>query len=142
MTDDDGDYRIERDSLGEMEVPADAYWGAQTQRAVGNFPVSGLTFQRRFIRALGIVKKAAAEANLELGLLEEDKADPILEAATEVIDGEHDDQFPVDIFQTGSGTSSNMNANEVIANRATEIYGGEIGSREIHPNDHVNYGQS
>jgi fumarate hydratase class II len=142
MTNDDSDYRIERDSLGEMEVPADAYWGAQTQRAVGNFPISGLTFQRRFVRALGIVKKAAAEANLELGLLEEDKADAILEAATEVIDGEHDDQFPVDIFQTGSGTSSNMNANEVIANRATEIYGAELGSREIHPNDHVNYGQS
>jgi fumarate hydratase class II len=142
MTDEDTEYRIERDSLGEMEVPADAYWGAQTQRAVGNFPVSGLTFQRRFIRALGIVKKAAAEANLELGLLEEDKTDAILEAATEVIDGEHDDQFPVDIFQTGSGTSSNMNANEVIANRATEIYGGKIGTREIHPNDHVNYGQS
>jgi len=142
MTDDDADYRTERDSLGEMEVPADAYWGAQTQRAVGNFPISGLTFQRRFIRALGIVKKAAAEANLDLGLLEEDKADAIVAAATEVIDGEHDDQFPVDIFQTGSGTSSNMNANEVIANRATEIYGGEIGSRQIHPNDHVNYGQS
>lgn len=142
MTDDDGDYRIERDSLGEMEVPADAYWGAQTQRAVGNFPVSGLTFQRRFIRALGIVKKAAAEANLELGLLEEDKADPILEAATEVIDGEHDDQFPVDIFQTGSGTSSNMNANEVIANRAAEILGAAVGDRTVHPNDHVNFGQS
>ena len=139
---DDSQYRIERDSLGEMEVPADAYWGAQTQRAVGNFPVSGLTFQRRFIRALGIVKKAAAAANLELGSLEEDKVDAIVRATTEVIDGEHDDQFPVDIFQTGSGTSSNMNANEVIANRATEIYGGEIGSREIHPNDHVNYGQS
>ncbi len=142
MTNDDAEYRIEHDSLGEMEVPTDAYWGAQTQRAVGNFPVSGLTFQRRFIRALGIVKKAAAEANLELGLLEEEKADTILEAAAEVIDGEHDEHFPVDVFQTGSGTSSNMNANEVIANRATEIYGSELGTREIHPNDHVNYGQS
>ncbi|MEF8807834.1 class II fumarate hydratase [Natronomonas sp.] len=142
MADDEQEYRTEQDSLGEMQVPADAYWGAQTQRAIGNFPVSGLTFQRRFIRALGIVKKAAAQANVELDLLEEDKADAIIEAADEVIAGQHDDHFPVDIFQTGSGTSSNMNANEVIANRATEIYGGEIGTREIHPNDHVNYGQS
>ncbi len=140
MTDDD--YRTERDSLGEMQVPADAYWGAQTQRAVENFPISDLTFGRRFIRALGVVKKGAAQANRDLDLLDEDKADPIVEAADEVIAGEHDDQFPVDIFQTGSGTSSNMNANEVISNRATELYGGEIGSREIHPNDHVNYGQS
>jgi len=142
MTDDDDGHRIERDSLGEMEVPADAYWGAQTQRAVENFPISGITFGRRFVRALGIVKKAAAEANRELGLLEGDKAEAIVEAADEVIAGEHDDQFPVDVFQTGSGTSSNMNANEVIANRATEIYGAELGTREIHPNDHVNYGQS
>src|SRR6056297_805188 len=141
MTDDDG-HRIERDSLGEMEVPANAYWGAQTQRAVENFPISGITFGRRFVRALGIVKKAAAEANRELGLLEGDKADAVVEAADEVIAGDHDDQFPVDVFQTGSGTSSNMNANEVIANRATEIYGGEMGTREIHPNDHVNFGQS
>jgi fumarate hydratase class II len=142
MTDDDDQHRIERDSLGEMKVPADAYWGAQTQRAVENFPISGITFGRRFVRALGVVKKAAAEANRELGLLEADKAEAIVEAAEEVIAGDHDDQFPVDIFQTGSGTSSNMNANEVIANRATEIYGAELGSREIHPNDHVNYGQS
>ena len=140
MTDDD--YRTERDSLGEMSVPADAYWGAQTQRAVENFPISGITFGRRFVRALGVVKKAAAEANLELGLLDAEKADAVIEAADEVIAGDHDDQFPVDVFQTGSGTSSNMNANEVIANRATEIYGAELGSREIHPNDHVNYGQS
>ncbi|MFP4625621.1 MAG: class II fumarate hydratase [Natronomonas sp.] len=139
MTD---DYRTERDSLGEMQVPADAYWGAQTQRAVENFPISGISFGRRFVRALGIVKKSAALANLDLGLLEEEHADPIVAAADEVITGDHDDQFPVDVFQTGSGTSSNMNANEVIANRATEIYGGEIGTREIHPNDHVNYGQS
>ncbi|CCQ36197.1 fumarate hydratase [Natronomonas moolapensis 8.8.11] len=142
MTDDHDGYRIERDSLGEMEVPTNAYWGAQTQRAVENFPISGITFGRRFVRALGIVKKAAAEANRELGLLEDDKAEAVVEAAAEVIDGEHDDQFPVDVFQTGSGTSSNMNANEVIANRATEIYGAELGTREIHPNDHVNYGQS
>jgi fumarate hydratase class II len=140
MTDDD--YRTERDSLGEMQVPSDAYWGAQTQRAVENFPISGITFGRRFVRALGIVKKAATQANDDLGLIPEDKAECIVEAADEVIAGDHDDQFPVDVFQTGSGTSSNMNANEVIANRATEIYGGDIGSREIHPNDHVNFGQS
>jgi fumarate hydratase class II len=139
---DNDEFRTERDSLGEMEVPADAYWGAQTQRAIENFPVSGETFGRRFVRALGIVKKGAAQANRDLELLDEDRADCIIEAADEVIAGEHDDQFPVDIFQTGSGTSSNMNANEVISNRATELYGGEIGSREIHPNDHVNYGQS
>ena len=138
----DDDFRTERDSLGEMQVPADAYWGAQTQRAVENFPISGVTFSRRFIRALGIVKKAAAQANRDLDLVPADKAEFIIEAADEVIAGEHDDQFPVDIFQTGSGTSSNMNVNEVVANRATELAGGEIGTREIHPNDHVNYGQS
>ena len=136
------DYRVEEDSLGEIRVPADAYWGAQTQRAVENFPVSGLTFGRRFVRALGVVKKAAARANHELGLLPEETSEAIIEAADEVIGGVHDDQFPVDVFQTGSGTSSNMNANEVIANRATELVGGELGSREIHPNDDVNYGQS
>jgi len=142
MSEDNGEYRTERDSLGEMQVPADAYWGAQTQRALGNFPVSDVTFGRRFVRALGVVKKGAAQANRELGLLEAETADHIIAAADEVIAGEHDDQFPVDVFQTGSGTSSNMNANEVISNRATELAGGEIGSREIHPNDHVNYGQS
>jgi fumarate hydratase class II len=136
------DYRTERDSLGEMQVPADAYWGAQTQRAVDNFPISGITFGRRFVRSLGIVKKAAAKANLDLDLIPEEKASAIVAAADEVIAGEHDDQFPVDVFQTGSGTSSNMNANEVIANRATEIFGAEMGTREIHPNDHVNFGQS
>jgi len=139
MTD---EYRTEQDSLGEMQVPADAYWGAQTQRAVENFPISDVTFGRRFIRALGVVKKAAAQANRDLETIPADKADCIVEAADEVIAGEHDDQFPVDVFQTGSGTSSNMNANEVISNRATELYGGEIGTREIHPNDHVNFGQS
>jgi len=138
----DDDYRVEEDSLGEVRVPADAYWGAQTQRAVENFPISERRFGRRFVRALGIVKKAATEANRDLGLLEEAVADPIVAAAGEVIDGEHDDQFPVDVFQTGSGTSSNMNANEVIANRAAEVAGHEIGSRAIHPNDHVNFGQS
>ncbi|WP_276247486.1 aspartate ammonia-lyase [Haladaptatus sp. YSMS36] len=136
------EFRTEKDSLGEMQVPADAYWGAQTQRAIQNFPISGITFGRRFVRALGIVKKAAAQANKDLGMIPNDKADAIIEAADEVIVGDLDDQFPVDVFQTGSGTSSNMNANEVISNRATEIYGGEIGTREIHPNDHVNFGQS
>ncbi|WP_227354940.1 class II fumarate hydratase [Haladaptatus salinisoli] len=138
----DEDYRIEEDSLGEMRVPADAYWGAQTQRAVENFPISGITFGRRFVRALGVVKKAAAQANRDLGMIEADEAEVIVEAADEVIAGEHDDQFPVDVFQTGSGTSTNMNANEVIANRAAEIYGNEVGNRDIHPNDHVNFGQS
>ncbi|MDQ2053928.1 MULTISPECIES: class II fumarate hydratase [Halobellus] len=138
----DDEYRIERDSLGEMQVPADAYWGAQTQRAVENFPISGIGFGRRFVRALGVVKKAAAQANRDLGLLEAETADAIVEAADEVIAGEHDEQFPVDVFQTGSGTSSNMNANEVIANRAAELRGESIGDRVVHPNDHVNYGQS
>ncbi|WP_380677094.1 class II fumarate hydratase [Salinigranum sp. GCM10025319] len=136
------EYRIERDSLGEMQVPREAYWGAQTQRAVENFPISGIGFGRRFIRALGVVKKAAAQANRDLDLLDDEIAEAIVDAADEVIAGEHDDQFPVDVFQTGSGTSSNMNANEVIANRAAEILGKEIGDRVVHPNDHVNYGQS
>ena len=136
------EYRTEEDSLGEMQVPADAYWGAQTQRAVENFPISGITFGRRFVRALGIVKKAAARTNADLGMIPEDVAEAIVKAADEVIAGEHDDQFPVDVFQTGSGTSSNMNANEVIANRAAEIMGSEIGDRVVHPNDHVNFGQS
>src|SRR6056297_1028606 len=139
---DEDEYRIEEDSLGEMQVPADAYWGAQTQRAIQNFPISGITFSRRFVRALGVVKKAAAQANRDLGLVEEDVADAIVEAADEAIAGEHDEQFPVDVFQTGSGTSSNMNANEVIANRAAELMGAEVGDRVVHPNDHVNYGQS
>jgi fumarate hydratase class II len=134
--------RIEKDSMGEMEVPADAYYGASTQRAVLNFPISGQPFPRRFIRALGMIKKAAAQTNLELGLLPRRKARAIAAAAQEVIDGKLDDQFPIDIYQTGSGTSTNTNANEVIANRATEILGGERGSRLVHPNDHVNMCQS
>jgi len=138
----DDEFRVERDSLGEVEVPSDAYWGAQTQRAVENFPISGLSFGRRFVRALGIVKKAAAAANRDLGLLDDEVADAIVDAADEVTAGDHDDQFPVDVFQTGSGTSSNMNANEVIANRAAELLGKSIGDRAVHPNDHVNYGQS
>jgi len=139
---DDGEYRTERDSLGTVEVPADAYWGAQTQRAVENFPISGERFGRRFVYALGVVKKAAAEANRDLDLLDAETAAAIVTACEEVIDGEHDDQFPVDVFQTGSGTSTNMNANEVIANRASEITGAEVGTRAVHPNDHVNFGQS
>jgi len=138
----DDEFRVERDSLGEIEVPADAYWGAQTQRAVENFPISGQTFGRRFVRALGVVKKAAAQANRDLGLLDEETADAIVGAAEEVIAGEHDDQFPVDVFQTGSGTSTHMNANEVIANRASERLGEAVGSRAVHPNDDVNFGQS
>ncbi|MFB3906113.1 MAG: class II fumarate hydratase [Acidobacteriota bacterium] len=136
------DYRIERDTMGEMQVPASSYYGAQTQRAVLNFPISDLRMPRPFIRALGLIKKAAAETNRELGLLDPSIADVIVAAANEVIEGKLDSQFVVDIFQTGSGTSTNMNANEVIANRAIEIRGGKIGSREIHPNDHVNLGQS
>ena len=135
-------YRIERDSLGEVRVPTDALYGAQTQRAVENFPVSGIRFPRVFIRALGLIKGAAAEVNHELGLLDEQKARAIQQAAEEVAEGKWDEHFPIDIFQTGSGTSTNMNANEVIANRATQILGGEIGSRLVHPNDHVNMGQS
>ncbi|HSK21019.1 MAG TPA: class II fumarate hydratase [Longimicrobiales bacterium] len=132
-------HRIEKDSLGEMQVPADALWGAQTQRAVENFPISDLRFPRSFIAALGIIKKAAAETNLELKLIDEDVVNAIVEAADEVVRGDHDAHFVLDIFQTGSGTSTNMNANEVLASRATQIRGG---SARIHPNDHVNAGQS
>src|SRR5712691_7288765 len=134
--------RVEKDSMGDVEVPADAYYGASTQRAVLNFPISGQPFPRRFSRALGIVKKAAAQTNRELGLLARRRARAITAAAQEVIDGKLDAQFPIDIYQTGSGTSTNTNANEVIANRATEILGRERGSKIIHPNDHVNLGQS
>ena len=136
------EHRIEQDSMGEMKVPAHSYYGAQTQRAVLNFPISDLRFPRPFIRAMGLIKKAAARTNLELGLLEEGLAAAIIQAADEVIEAKLDDQFVVDIFQTGSGTSTNMNTNEVIANRAIEIRGGKIGTREVHPNDHVNMGQS
>mgnify|MGYP000568355468 FL=1 len=134
--------RTERDSLGEIAVPADAYWGAQTQRAIENFPISDRTMDRRFVRALGVVKQAAAAANAALGTIPDREAEAIQTAAQEVIDGQHDDQFPVDVFQTGSGTSTNMNANEVIANRAAEILGEPVGSKAVHPNDHVNFGQS
>jgi fumarate hydratase class II len=134
--------RTERDSMGPMEVPADAYYGASTQRAVLNFPISGLRFSRAFIRVLGLIKLAAARVNAELGLLEPDVAGAIEKAAREVADGKLDEHFVIDIFQTGSGTSTNMNANEVIANRASELLGGDRGSKLVHPNDHVNKGQS
>ncbi|MFW6078302.1 MAG: class II fumarate hydratase [Gemmatimonadota bacterium] len=138
----DGDVRTERDSLGEMKVPADALWGASTQRAVENFPISDLRLPRSYIAALGMIKKAAAETNMELGLLDEEVGKAIVAAADEVIDGEHDGHFVVDVFQTGSGTSTNMNANEVIANRASVLLGEAVGSKAVHPNDHVNFGQS
>ena len=130
-------YRTEHDSMGELQVPADALWGAQTQRAVENFPISGLPMPRRFIAALGLVKWAAAGANAELGLLTSNIAIAIQKSALEVAAGQHDAEFPIDVFQTGSGTSSNMNANEVIAHLATAKLGAEV-----HPNDHVNMSQS
>ncbi len=136
------DTRIERDSMGEMVVPANAYYGAQTARAVENFPISGLRFPRSFIRALGAVKAACARVNERLGLLDARRAAAIAQAAAEVMEGRFDGEFVVDVFQTGSGTSTNMNANEVIANRAIELAGGVRGDRSIHPNDHVNMGQS
>jgi fumarate hydratase class II len=133
----DKDFRIEKDSMGELEVPRDALWGAQTQRAVQNFPISGLTMPRQFIAALGLVKWAAAGANAELGLMKSDIAIAIQKTALTVAAGDHDGEFPIDVFQTGSGTSSNMNANEVIAHLATETLG-----KDVHPNDHVNMSQS
>jgi len=136
-------FRVEKDSMGEMRVSADAYYGAQTARAVENFPISDLRFGRRFIAAMGLIKWSAAQINFELGLLPEAKRTLIQQAAQEVIDGKLDNQFVVDIFQTGSGTSTNMNTNEVIATRANEIATGIRGGKEpIHPNDHVNMEQS
>jgi fumarate hydratase class II len=134
--------RIERDSMGEMEVPIDALYGASTMRAVLNFPISDLRFPRTFIRALGVVKQSAAKTNMDLGVLSKDIGEAIIVAADEVIKGDWDGEFVLDIFQTGSGTSTNTNANEVIANRASQIMGGDLGSRLVHPNDHVNLGQS
>jgi fumarate hydratase class II len=129
--------------MGSVTVPASAYYGAQTQRALDNFRISGLVFSRRFIRALGIVKEAAACVNMQLGLLDEKKGKAIAQAAQEVTDGKLDRQFIVDVFQTGSGTSTNMNANEVIANRSIELLGGTRGDKQVvHPNDHVNMSQS
>src|SRR5258708_30958152 len=135
--------RIEKDSMGEMAVPKDALYGASTQRAVLNFPVGGYRFSRAFIRALGLIKWGAAQANHDLGLLDAHRSSLIVQAAEEVAEGKLDEHFPLDIFQTGSGTSTNTNANEVIANRCAQLAGKPIGSRElVHPNDHVNMGQS
>ena len=142
MTSSNPDLRIERDSMGEMQVPAAALYGASTMRAVLNFPISDLRFPRAFIRALGLVKQAAARTNMGLGVLDETIGNAIVTAAQEVIDGQLDDHFVLDVFQTGSGTSTNTNANEVIANRASQILGGDLGSRIVHPNDQVNLGQS
>lgn len=135
------EYRVEKDSMGEIKVPKDAYYGAQTQRAVDNFPVSDLRFSRGFIEAIGLVKKNAARVNAELGELDTGITDAIQKAASEVSEGMFDDDFAIDIFQTGSGTSTNMNANEIIAKRANELKADDV-ETTIHPNDHVNYGQS
>ena len=137
------DYRVEKDSMGEIKVPANAYYGAQTQRAVNNFPISGFGFSRPMIQALGYIKKAAAMVNRDLGLVEDTAAKYIIKVADEIIEGKLDEHFPIDIYQTGSGTSSNMNTNEVIANRANEMAKADgITSLKVHPNDHVNFGQS
>ncbi|HVM33799.1 MAG TPA: lyase family protein, partial [Actinomycetota bacterium] len=139
------DFRLDKDSLGEVRVPAHRLWGAQTQRSIENFPIGRDRFiwGRPVIRALGLLKKCAALANGELGELGPDKVRLITEAADEVIEGKWDDEFPLVVWQTGSGTQSNMNANEVIGNRAVQIAGGDIGSKTpVHPNDDVNRGQS
>ena len=136
-------FRIEKDTMGEIEVPSDRYWGAQTQRSLQNFKIGGEQFPRGFIRAYGLVKQVAAEVNSEIGVLDKDLSITIGEAAQEVIDGKLDDHFPLVVWQTGSGTQTNMNFNEVIANRAIEMSGGEMGSKTpVHPNDHVNKSQS
>lgn len=137
------EYREERDSMGVLMVPADAYYGAQTQRAVENFPISGMTMPGALISALARIKRSAAETNRELGLLDARLADAVIQAADDILDGRLDDQFVVDVFQTGSGTSTNMNMNEVLAGRANEILTGNRGGKSpVHPNDHVNLGQS
>src|ERR1700760_229638 len=135
-------FRTESDSMGPMQVPSSAYYGAQTARAIENFPISNLRFPRSFVRAMGLIKKHAALTNKDLGGLKPDITDAVVKAAQEVADGKWDGEFVLDIFQTGSGTSTNMNANEVIANRATELLGGKRGDKKVHPNDHVNRGQS
>ncbi len=142
MTTSSANVRIERDSMGPIEVPADALYGASTMRAVLNFPISDLRFPRTFIRSLGLIKQSAAKTNMSLGVLDETIGNAIVAAAQEVIDGKYDRHFVLDVFQTGSGTSTNTNANEVIANLASQIMGGDLGSRLVHPNDHVNLGQS
>lgn len=135
--------RIESDSMGQMTVPSDAYYGAQTARAIENFPISGIRKHSILIQAMGMIKQAAAETNMELGNISKKQGGAIVKAAQEVIDGKLDDHFVLDVFQTGSGTSTNMNTNEVIANRANEILGLKKGDKSgVHPNDHVNYGQS
>lgn len=135
-------HRIETDSLGEVQVESDKYWGAQTQRSLQNFKIGGDRFPREMIRALGVLKKCAAMTNAELGLLDKEKAGFILKAADEVIEGKLDDHFPLVVWQTGSGTQTNMNSNEVISNRAIELRGGQLGDKSIHPNDDVNKAQS
>jgi len=135
--------RIEKDSMGNVDVPSHAYYGAQTQRAIDNFQISNLQFSKSFIKSLAIIKRSAAVVNNKLGKLDSKYSEAIIKASEEVIDGKFDDQFKVDVFQTGSGTSTNMNINEILSNRASEILGGKLGSRDpIHPNDHVNLGQS
>ena len=137
------DFRIEKDTMGEVKVPAWAYWGAQTQRAIENFPISGWRIPKKMIYAIAMIKRYAAEVNAELGLLDPKIADAIIQASEEVMEGKFDEHFPIDVFQTGSATSTNMNVNEVIANRANEILGSPLGSKHpVHPNDHVNKGQS
>jgi fumarate hydratase class II len=143
MTQHETAHRVESDSMGEVEVPRDALFGAQTGRALDNFPISNLRKPRRFVQALAAIKLEAANVNHELGLLEEEIKDAIVQAGEEIVDGRHDSAFVLDVFQTGSGTSTNMNANEVISNLAIQILGGELGSKDpVHPNDHVNLGQS
>ncbi|MGF1471106.1 MAG: class II fumarate hydratase [Rubrobacteraceae bacterium] len=143
MSEHEKPHRVERDSMGEVEVPRDALFGAQTRRALDNFPISDIRFPRRFIQALGAIKLEAAVVNNELGGLDGEVKDAIVRAAQEVVDGELDNHFVLDVFQTGSGTSTNMNSNEVISNRAIQILDGELGSKDpVHPNDHVNKGQS
>src|ERR1041384_7072588 len=135
-------FRQEKDSIGIKESPADVYYGVQTARAVENYPISGMRANPTLIKAIGMVKKAAAMANKELGLVDDKRADAIVAAADEVIQGKWNQEFMGDVFQAGAGVSFHMNSNEVIANRATEIMGGKLGEYIVHPNDHVNYGQS
>ncbi|MCK5120446.1 MAG: aspartate ammonia-lyase, partial [Methylococcales bacterium] len=137
MTETTEDYRIEKDSMGELKVPANALYGAQTQRAINNFPVSGLVLPSAFVKTVALIKKNAAKVNMALTELDETKGNAIIQAAQQLIDGQHQDQFPIDVFQTGSGTSTNMNVNEVLARLASEI-AGEV----VNANDHVNMGQS
>jgi len=137
------EYRIEKDSLGELKIENDKLYGVQTARALENFNISNLKMPLDFIKALTIIKMAAATVNVELSLLDEKRGDAIIKAASEILEGNFSDQFPIDIYQTGSGTSTNMNVNEVIANRACELLGGQRGDKALcHPNDHVNKGQS